>query len=200
MKILYVEDELSQNIPRIIQLFGRYLGEERIQLLERLEHDASGYGASPEDIKSLVDATHVVEVEFHFPDALRKILFQHEQYDLFIIDRNLSQSEYTTEEIRRIEPDYNEQLRQDYAEREGDYLFLKLGICSHGEALKKVRFLTAYSNQDEFRRRKEIVPLVKCWRSQIKDFFEKGDPDAIKHLHNDVVNIPQYRAKKERRS
>ena len=39
MKILWVEDELAKNIPRIIRLFPKFLGKKRVNKLESLaEH------------------------------------------------------------------------------------------------------------------------------------------------------------------
>ena len=71
MKILYVEDELSKNIPRIIRLFQKYLGEERIRELEAIEHDESGFGGRPEDIKQIVELCNKIEIEYTFSNALR---------------------------------------------------------------------------------------------------------------------------------
>lgn len=190
-KTLYIEDELSKNIPRIIQLFETSLGKERIKALTELESDENGYGASPEEIKVIVDDTNTVEVEFRFPEALRKIIYHHDQYALFILDRNLSENAYTLEELCEIDPDYDEMRNKNYAEREGDYLFFKLGVCTKGEALKKVRFLTAYVNQEELGCRQEIRTLLAQWRIQIRDFIEKGDSTAIKKLHNEVMNSPR---------
>ncbi|WP_207680782.1 hypothetical protein [Desulfonema magnum] len=67
MKILYVEDELSRNIPGIIRLFEKYLGKKKIRRLKELEEDESGYGAEPDEIKGIVEETNIVEVEYRFP-------------------------------------------------------------------------------------------------------------------------------------
>jgi hypothetical protein len=198
MKILYVEDELPQNIPRIIQLFGEYLGEERIRTLETLENDESGYGASPDEIKKVVEDTGVVDVEYRFPEALNQVISHYHQYDMFIIDRNLIESKYTAEEIRKVVPDYDRQVDRAYTEREGDYLFLKLGLCSQGKALDKVRILTAYPNQNEFCKNPKIALLFDRWHVSMKDFIEKGDYNAIKALRDEIINLPPQSAIQER--
>lgn len=44
MRILFVEDELATNIPRLIRLFRRYLGKQQREKLQEMENDDSGYG------------------------------------------------------------------------------------------------------------------------------------------------------------
>ena len=42
LKILYVEDDLASNIPRIKRLFGKLLSDKQIKELSDLEEDESG--------------------------------------------------------------------------------------------------------------------------------------------------------------
>ena len=100
MKILYVEDELSKNIPRLIRLFSKYLSKKEIKNLKALEADETGYGAEPEEIKNIVEKTGLIEIEYRFPDALREVIHNSEKYALFIVDRNLSEIEYEYDELK----------------------------------------------------------------------------------------------------
>jgi len=144
MKILFVEDELSKNIPRITRLFSKYLGKKRIQRLESLEADE--YGAEPEEIKAIVEETNLIELDYRFSDALRKIVQSYQDYALFIVDRNLYQTEYDFEEVKKIDHSYTEALYERYFEREGDYLLYKLAMLSNADIVKaKFYYLTAYS-------------------------------------------------------
>ena len=186
MKILYVEDELAKNIPRIIGLFKQYLSEGRIKKLQSLEEDTSGYGASPEEIKKIIEETQVIDVEYRFPEALKKVILYHQEYVRFIIDRNLSGTEYTVAEVQAIDQYYDE---HQYSGREGDYLFLKIGLCGDPDILTRVYFLTAYPSQDELRCNQEIKSLRQYWRGAIRNFIEKGNHQDLKRLQNDVINL-----------
>lgn len=189
MKILYVEDELPKNIPRITRLFGKFLGASRIAELEELERDVSGYGATPEEIKRIVETSHLIQVEYRFPDALREIVFHHKQYTLFVIDRNLSENTYTLQEVRAIDLTYDKAHDERYAGREGDYLLLKLGVCGHANLLEQTYFLTAYSAEYELRGQQDIERLLDLRRFKAKNIIEKGNFKAFERLQNEVNNL-----------
>lgn len=158
MKILYVEDELSKNIPRIIRLFSNYLSKKQRRSLEALIENESGFRIDPYEVKSIIEDTPIVEVEWRFPDALRKIIQSAKKYDLFIIDRNLSEQDYEYEELRNIDPLYNETLYNDFFEREGDYFLHKL--IYDIDVINKFYFLTAYSASDEIRNNQDIKRFI----------------------------------------
>lgn len=189
MKILYVEDELSTNIPRIVRLFSRYLKTKRIEALEAFEYDASGYGAEPQKIQEIVEETFCIDVDYRFPDALRKIVHCPERYSLFIIDRNLVQGEYAFEEVKAIDPNYNELLYEKFFEREGDYLLQKLAY-SGIDVMSKFYFLTAYSAQSEIQQHgKEIQSHIDFGKFTIENFIEKGNEEDLRRLQQIVNNI-----------
>ncbi len=194
MKILFVEDELSKNIPRITRLFSKYLGKERIKRLNDLAADE--WGAEPHEIKAIAEETGFLEIEYRFPDALAKVVRQHEKYAIFIVDRNLSDAEYDFEEANRIDPGFTERLYEDYYfEREGDYLLHKL-YNFHADVKEKFYFLTAYSAEEELRGEQH---LIKHLIEHIQDFkreniIEKG---ALEKLIEIIEDLPVLRLQHE---
>ncbi len=178
MKILFVEDELSKNIPRIIRLFSKYLGEERIQRLKSLEADE--YGATPEEIKAIVEETNLIELDYRFSDALHKVIHHHNDYALFIMDRNLIENGYSLKEIVQIDSNYND----DFRAIEGDYIFHKLAL--QGIDIKnKFYYLTAVSEPKDI-----IKPYMIHFKNfETENFIEKGGSD-FDRLVKIVENIP----------
>lgn len=126
-------------------------------IIRGIGKDESGYGAEPEEVKKIVEETQLIEIDYRFPDALYKIVHHPEKY-VFIIDRNLVESEYRFEKIKTIDPIYNEELYEGFFEREGDYLLQKL--VYNVDVMTKFYFLTAYPAQDEIRRGNEIKTLI----------------------------------------
>jgi len=188
MRILFVEDEISKNIPRIIRLFSKYLGKERIKRLNELTADE--WGAEPHEIKAIVEETGIVEIEHRFPEALAKVIHQHQAYALFIVDRNLSDAEYNFEEASKIDPGFTERLYEDYYfEREGDYLLHKLALLIGGVGAKeRFYFLTAYSAEEELRGEQDHI---KHLIEHIKDFkreniIEKGAVEKLIQIIDDT--------------
>ena len=188
MKILYVEDELSKNIPRLIRLFSKYLSKKEIKKLNALEADETGYGSEPSKIKEIVEMTGLIEVDYRFPDALKKIIQNHEKYALFIIDRNLSEIEYEHVELKQIDATYNEDQYNGFFEREGDYLLHKL-VYSDVNVLLKFYFLTAYPAPDEIRHADDLKTLVDFGEFQAKNFIEKADNEHLEWLKSTIENI-----------
>lgn len=186
MKILYVEDELSKNIPKIIQLFSKYLGDENIKELKTLEEDK--YGGSPEEIKKIVEKSNLIEVEYRFPGGLKKIINNYKQYALFVIDRNLSNVEYDYDEIVAIDPNYNEVLYDKYFEREGDYFLQKL-VYAKIDVMTKFYFLTGFA-KSELRNADEIKTHIDFGKFTYQNIIEKGkSKEDEKNLINIINNI-----------
>ncbi len=188
MKILYVEDELSKNIPRVIRLFSKYLSKKEIKDLKALEADEVGYGAEPEEIKRIVEKTGMIEIEYSFADALRKIITNYEKYALFIVDRNLSEIEYGHDELREIDATYSEDQYDKFFEREGDYLLHKL-VYNGVNALEKFYFLTAYPAPDEIRGADDLKTLVDFGKFNAENFIEKADSDQLGRMKLIIENI-----------
>ena len=144
MKILYVEDELSKNIPRIIKFFNKHLGENAVKKLKEIQND--NYGADSKTIRELIEQSGIVDVACSFPDALDKIVNNHSDYSLFIVDRNLIDSSYSVSELKEIDSTFDDVKINENKTREGDYLFEKL-VFQDGmmEKLSDVfYFLSAY--------------------------------------------------------
>ncbi|HNZ27531.1 MAG TPA: hypothetical protein PKK13_09900 [Spirochaetota bacterium] len=145
MKILYVEDELSKNIPRIIKFFNKHLGETIVKKLKCIQED--DYGAESITIKGLIEQSGIVDVACSFPDALYKIMNNHSDYSLFIVDRNLIDSSYTLAELNKIDSTFDEPKINENKTREGDYLFEKLAFQEDmmGKMSEVFYFLSAYN-------------------------------------------------------
>jgi len=188
MKILYVEDELSKNIPRVIRLFSKYLSKKEIKNLKTLEADETGYGAEPEEIKKIVEKTGLIEIEYRFPDALQKIIQNIDKYALFIIDRNLSEIEYEYDELRQIEDTFSEDQYDDFFAREGDYLLHKL-VYKGVSVLTKFYFLTAYPVPDEIRGVDDLKMLFDFGKFHAENFIEKADNEQLEKLKSIIENI-----------
>ncbi len=189
MKILYVEDELSKNIPRITLLFSKYLGREAVRNLKSLEEDESGYGEDPEGIKRIVEETNLIEVEYRFPKALDKIVHNHQKYDLFIVDRNLIEGEYDCEEARGIDPSFDDVQCDKHVGREGDYLFYVLAFVKKTDVRRKFYFLTAYSDEQNQIRGSEIIgTLINLREFSESNLIEKGNVDDFKRLQDIIEN------------
>jgi hypothetical protein len=188
MKILYVEDELSKNIPRLIRLFSKYLSKKEIKNLKALEADETGYGAEPEEIKKIVEKTGLIEVEYRFPEALKNIIQNYEAYALFIIDRNLSEIEYEYDELSPIDATYNKDQYDKFFEREGDYLLHKL-VYKDVNVLTKFYFLTAYPAPDEIRGADDLKTLVDFGKFHAENFIEKADSDQLEKMKSIIENI-----------
>ena len=199
--ILYVEDELPSNVPRITRLFSTYLEQTDIDDLEAFEHDPDGYGATPEMIKQVVERGNMIEVEYRFPAALQKVLATPESYDLFIVDRNLANAHYTFEEVHSIDPTYKEPHQREFHEREGDYLLFKLffDLTHRIDIRAKFYFLTAYSAKDELRGIRELENLIQFNTFETENFIEKGDNTAIERLRGLINSNYTMRARHENR-
>jgi hypothetical protein len=191
MKALFVEDDLSANIPKICNLFEPLLSKTSIKKLRDIEKDESGYGASPEEIKTIVETSGAIEVEYRFPNALSKIIDQQE-YAIYIVDRNLSKNDYGFEEVRNIDPVFNEEHEIEFIQREGDYLFQKI-IDKNADLLSRFYFLTANSQEnDAIRGSKEMETHIQFGRLGIDNFIMKGDKEAESKLKLKIQNIDLF--------
>lgn len=184
MKILYVEDDLFENIPGIYRLFSKYLSQE-IQALKSLE---TREYADPEQVKQILEESGIVEIEYRFPNALGKIIDHPDKYALFIIDRNLANAEYDFEEVNKVDPSFNNTQYEKYRGREGDYLFQKL--VYDVDVMTKFYFLTAYPAQaDEIRGSEGIKPHIDIGKFTAENFIEKANEDDLQKLIQVIEKI-----------
>jgi len=186
MKILFVEDEITKNIPRLCILFEQFLGEKRVKKLKELDADTSGYGATPEEIKNIVDDSRIVEVEYSFPAALHKIMTELEEYSVFIVDRNLAASEYSFDAVHAIDPDFSNTLLKKFSEREGDYIFSKLLHDYRVDVARVFFFLTAYSADQVIRNEQILDELIDLKKFKKENFIEKDNQQDLSRLKNSL--------------
>ena len=182
MKILYVEDELSKNIPKIKRIFEKYLGKDIIKQLSEFEKD--DFGASPEEIKQCVNGSGIVNVEYNFVKALELITNHIDDYSLLVVDRNLSQSEYDFAEIRKIIPQYSEKLYDMYFEREGDYILTKVAFTDY-DVLNKFYFVTANSSS-ELKNKEDIERVIDYGEFTAENIIDKSDSKALEKLRTRI--------------
>jgi len=184
MKILYIEDKPSENIDRIIFFFEKYLSKDVVKQLKGLKDDESGYGASAEEIKQIINTSNSIWFEYNFYQALKVLNNDQNEFVLFIIDRNLSDSDYDDEEIRKIEPNYSEDMSVDFLGFEGDYLLHKL--VYDVDVMNKFFFLTANS-RDSLKNLEDIQKHIKYGKFSSENFIDKTDNKQKEKLRN-VIN------------
>ena len=182
MKILYVEDKPSENISRFIFLFRKYLDKEIVDKLDKLSND--DYGASPEEIKQVINSSNNIWFEFNFFDALKVINKNQNDFALFIIDRNLSDSDYDDNEIRKIEPNYSEEMSIRFMEREGDYFLQKL-LYEKIDVMNRFFFLTANS-EDDLRNLDDIKKHIDFGKFSSDNIIDKSSNREMEFLRNKI--------------
>ena len=175
-KIMFVEDELSANVPRLLDLFEKILSPKEKQDLLDAENNPMGVLGS--DVRAILAKNPVLEVFDSFPEALKHIKnLDFDAYDMFIFDRNLQGGPgYDVEAVRRFDRGFDEER---YREKEGDYLALQLHL-RRCDIQKKVYFYSAYRNM-RFGAT-EIDQMVE-YRSFFTDnFHDKGNPEELKKI------------------
>jgi len=196
MKILYIEDELNSNIPRILSLFENLLGRKIRRDLEAMEND--DYPPTPQEIKILVERSQLIDVEFTFSGALEKIVNHHGQYKMFIVDRNLSKEHIDElEEIQKQDPSFTEENYNIYFDREGDYLLQHLILKTKVDCLAYFYFLTAYPISDVLRDAPRIKDLIDFERFSSENFIEKGNENHYKKLRGKINEIDDFQIKQK---
>lgn len=131
MKILYVEDQLYRYVDTIKNMFASIFSAKVKRKFEDFskKYSNSAFPCPNEEVQEIINSSSVVDVCFNFPDAIEKILYHYEDYDLFLIDRDLSDENYTFDELRKRGGDrWDDNWAQSIqthkeAKREGDFLF-----------------------------------------------------------------------------
>ena len=180
-KIMFVEDEISSNIPRLLKLFDKYFSDAEKRALKDAENNPMG--ANGDDIREILAKNPVLEVYDSFKQVLTHIrsLTADElgKYDMFILDRNLTGGMgYNSQEVKQIDKGFDD---MKYTEREGDYLALQLHLkgCPIKE---KVFFYSAYKTMSFGVT--EIEQMVGYGTFFEDNFFEKGLPEPLIELIN----------------
>jgi len=193
-KILYVEDELTKNIATIRKFFQPLLKSGKIiKQLNELESQSPIYA---EDIVSICNKASELDICYEFPIALNKVINNHQDYDLIIIDRNLSVYEYSDDLNEIIEyltkaglPDPEEKATE-YHEREGDLLLLLL-LRQDPENKNKVYYLTA-NTKDDLRGSVEIQNYMDINQFHKENIIEKGT-EAEDRLSKIIADMDKFR-------
>ncbi|KAA3604109.1 MAG: hypothetical protein DWQ06_05395 [Calditrichaeota bacterium] len=194
MKIFYVEDEVSDVLERVENLFEERLEETISKELKELKSKKEEINrpVNAEEIKQILNKSQFIEFENDFPEALRKIKIKGQKYSLLIIDRNLSGKvrKYNLEDLDRIaQRDISE---NGYENREGDYL-LKIAILSKQiNAKDRFYFLTGNSS-DEIKNLEVIKPLIEGSFDNFKkgNIIDKTDTKEKENLKEIINNLEE---------
>lgn len=186
-KILFIEDELSKNVPNLLRLFEKHLSPTEKNSLNKIESDTSGFGGTNEDVKAIFKENPFLDIEYSFPDALKTVSEKHDDYLLFIVDRNLSSFPPALADIQAIKPSFSESMYSQYKEREGDYL-LELLATKGINCCSSFYFMTAYGKGESLRNEETISKLISFDAFKQSNFIEKGKKDDFIRLRDEIIN------------
>lgn len=185
MKVLYVEDELTHNVSAVIKVFGALLQKSQITDLEELRRRE--FDPVADEVKQILERAGVIDVEYTFPGAVRRLNEGTREYELLVVDRQLSKDgEYDLAAVQAIDPGFDEGKRVTYVEKEGDYL-LSLVNRKNREWAKRFYFFTAYGHNDPLRSMPELQGAVDQGFFTKEQFVDKAVPEDVQRLA-DVVS------------
>ena len=187
-KIMFVEDEISSNVERLISLFDNYLSDGEKEKL----NNPPEWGLNGEDIQKILKDNTILNVFDNFPQALRHIqglsVDDFNEYDFFIFDRNLTGGlGYTEREIKEFDKSFD---AYRYERKEGDYLALQLHLkgCQIKE---KVLFFSAYKSSGFGAT--EIDQMIEYKNFFRDNFYDKGDEYDMRDLKDRIGPKPEVR-------
>jgi len=191
-KILYIEDQLVRNITSIRKIFNPIFKDNRtLKLLDDI--DNSTYKKA-EMIIEACSYTSCLDICHTYVNALAKIINNYKDYDLVIIDRNLSENSYHEDiddiklYLRQCGFDDPEEKITSYKTREGDLLLLIL-LKLDKRFKDKIYYLTA--NLDEIRGSQMLKTLI-----DVDDFHEnhiiEKNPEKEVFLSNLISDLPSF--------
>ena len=191
-RILFLDAQLTGSIPTIIKLFSPIFKDERtITLLKNIQNDKY---KTPELIIGVCSSTSCLDICHKFVNALSKALYYYNEYDLIIIDRNLSEVPYH-EDLQDIKEylqkcgfsDVDKKIDM-YTTREGDLILLALLRLDRNNK-NKIYYLTA--NIDELKGSPELETLI-----DVDDFYRnhiiEKTTDKDKVLTEIVANLESF--------
>jgi hypothetical protein len=191
MKVLFVEDELAQNIHRIINIFSGVLQKSQKDAL--LAFEKRDYGATDDEVKCILERSGTLHVEYTFPGAVRRLCESSWDYELLVVDRQLSKDgNYDVAAVRESDPGFDGDKQVKYVEREGDYL-LVLAYKRHPEWAKRFYFLTAYAHEETIRSMAELQGVLDLGVFTREQLIEKGSREAEDRLGLVVAKCEQTR-------
>jgi hypothetical protein len=192
-KVLYIEDELTCNIGAISKYFNAILaGRNLLQPLAELEQKS---GVLPRDVVNICNKASELDVVYKFPVALTKIVHRSEDYDLIIMDRDLSSYNYAAE-TEKIRTDLEfaglsdpAGKAQGYRGREGDLLLMVL-LRTHPSHKDKV-YLLAEQASGVIKSSEELETLVDVMQFPADRILEKG-AQAEQVIGSLMADLPAF--------
>jgi predicted transcriptional regulator len=170
-KILYIEDEIE--ILTVLDIFGRVLPQGVRDELASVDEELreTGRAVNPARVKDIVGQSGTVQVEYRFPDALRAIQDDHEDFAIYIIDRNLGTSNYRDSELS-LPPSVVFDPGK-YENRQGDFL-LNFLLGRLREDADRVYLHTA-NRTDQLRCRDDLAPILDLGVFSESHILDKSD-------------------------
>ena len=196
-KILYIEDQLTMSIASIKKLFSPIFTDERtLMLLDDIENS---HYKTPELIIEACSYTSCLDICHTYINALAKIINNYKDYDLVIIDRNLSENPYhkDIEGIKNYlkQCGFNdpEEKINAYKTREGDLILLIL-LKLDKNFKNKIYYLTA--NLDELRGCQMLRTLIDVDDFNEHHIIEKS-PEKELFLSKLISDLPTFAIQNE---
>ncbi len=192
-KVLFIEDELTANIPSVRKYFEPLLaGRNLLGQLDRLA------GQSPvrnSDVVNVCNKASELDVVYKFPVALTKIVHRFRDYDLIIIDRDLSAYDYSAE-AEKVKADLEAaglsdpgQKTAEYRGREGDLLLLIL--LRLDPSYKDKIFLLAVRAAGIVQASPELETIIDLTHFSAGRILEKG-ADAEQAISAVIADLPAF--------
>ncbi|MDP3012798.1 MAG: hypothetical protein Q8M92_01060 [Candidatus Subteraquimicrobiales bacterium] len=189
-KVLYIEDQLTQNIASIRKFFAPLLKSSIKKKLTELEGTMRVY---PQMIVEACSLCTDLDICYSFHSALDTLINHHQEYELIIIDRNLSEYDYT-DKIDSIAELLNnlgmENRIEEYLTREGDYLLLTL-LRLNPKAMVKTYYLTA-NTKDDLRFSSELKAFMDVGQFSKEHIIEKGS-SAETQISDILSNLKTFK-------
>ena len=186
-KILFVDDEITRNLPALQLLFGGIISDDECEQLKRLRRNP--LGVKIDQIKAVLRNNPVLEVEDSFAGAIERIRSagSGRDHDLFLLDRNLATGNgmYKLAEIAAVMPGYDENAMERYKGREGDFLLLLLYLQGV-PCREKVYFYSAYQ-ADDIRSALYLQHMIGFKTFSADNFVDKSDSKAKEKFRTKVV-------------
>ncbi|MCB5230934.1 MAG: hypothetical protein WCX83_02170 [Candidatus Cloacimonas sp.] len=193
-KILYIEDELTKNIASIKKFFSPIVNKKRvIDELTKLENEDRVYA---EDVLSICKRSSILDICYTFPSALEHIVKGHKEYDLIIIDRNLSEYDYSDQmgDVQNLLESVglmkDEKGILEFLEREGDLLLITL-LRINDEYRDKIFYLTA-NTADALRGSNELKSFIDVALFTKEKMIEKGSARE-EEITNILRNLESFK-------
>lgn len=192
-KILYIEDELTKKINTVKKFFESLLVSRNLlkQLIE-LENRTS---ILPRDVVNVCNKASELDVVYKFPVALTKVVHHYEDYDLIIIDRDLSTYNYSSEK-EKIKTDLEyvglsdpAEKADEYSGHEGDLLLL---ILLRLDPVNRDKiYLLAQHADDIVKKSPELETIMDLSHFSVERILEKDSP-AENVISDIIADLPTF--------